>query len=270
MAAEYLQEQYGEDHGKLLNLVNGSRDDIKTQLANKKKAAAEYQNWLDTNADLDPEKAKKVENDLALVNEQIADLDARFKNWNAIRNSVMTPDEVKAMKEERKAEVEKAGVDETAIVPSDDFHVLVLDDKELKKQYPTMDEANDYITSQRKDIYHTQEDVEHKMNYVNDMLEQYINGETELDPTQLMELNTTKAQLEALQTNLSVAAKGLKAQANKLSKLYKTEVSQQEMKELGMTPSEQRKALVADALKKNACRFVRSILCNEPTLDSFL
>ena len=34
VAAEYLQEQYGEDHGKLLNLVNGSRDDIKTQLAN--------------------------------------------------------------------------------------------------------------------------------------------------------------------------------------------------------------------------------------------
>ena len=251
VAAEYLQEQYGEDHGKLLNLVNGSRDDIKTQLANKRKAAAEYQNWLDTNADLDPEKAKKVEDELSLVNEQIADLDARFKNWNTIRNSVMTPDEVKAMTEERKAEVEKAGVDETAIVPSDDFHVLVLDDKELKKQYPTMDKANDYITSQRKDIYHTQEDVERKINGVNDMLDQYINGETELEPNQLMELNTTKAQLEALQTNLSVAAKGLKAQANKLNKLYKTEVSQQEMEELGMTPSEQRKVLVSDAIKKN-------------------
>lgn len=251
VAADYLQEQYGEDHGKLLNLVNGSRDDIKTQLANKRKAAAEYQNWIDTNADLDPEKAKKVEDELSLVNEQIADLDARFKNWNTIRNSVMTPDEVKAMTEERKAEVEKAGVDETAIVPSDDFHVLVLDDKELKKQYPTMDKASDYITSQRKDIYHTQEDVERKINGVNDMLDQYINGETELDPTQLMELNTTKAQLEALQSNLSVAAKGLKAQANKLSKLYKTEVSQQEMEELGMTPSEQRKVLVSDAIKKN-------------------
>ena len=259
VAAEYLQEQFGEDHGKLLNLVNGSRDDIKTQLANKRKAAIEYQNWLDTNADLDPEKAKKVEDELSLVNEQIADLDARFKNWNTIRNSVMTPDEVKAMKEERKADVEKAGVDESAIVPSDDFHILVLDDKELKKQYPTMDEATDYITSLRKDLYHTQEDVERKINGVNDMLDQYINGETELDPTQLMELNTTKAQLEALQTNLSVAAKGLKAQANKLSRLYKTEVSKQEMEKLGMTPSEQRKALVADALKKNDMNAIHEI-----------
>lgn len=259
VAAEYLQEQFGEDHGKLLNLVNGSRDDIKTQLANKRKAAIEYQNWLDTNADLDPEKAKKVEDELSLVNEQIADLDARFKNWNTIRNSVMTPDEVKAMKEERKAEVEKAGVDESAIVPSDDFHVLVLEDEELKKQYPTMDEATDYITSQRKDLYHTQEDVERKINGVNDMLNQYINGETELDPSQLMELNTTKAQLEALQTNLSVAAKGLKAQANKLSKLYKTEVSKQEMEKLGMTPSEQRKALVTDALKKNDMKAIHEI-----------
>ena len=259
VAAEYLQEQFGEDHGKLLNLVNGSRDDIKTQLANKRRAAIEYQNWLDTNADLDPEKAKKVEDELSLVNEQIADLDARFKNWNTIRNSVMTPDEVKAMKEERKAEVEKAGVDESAIVPSDDFHVLVLEDEELKKQYPTMDKATDYITSQRKDLYHTQEDVERKINGVNDMLDQYINGETELDPSQLMELNTTKAQLEALQTNLSVAAKGLKAQANKLSRLYKTEVSQQEMEKLGMTPSEQRKALVADALKKNDMNAIHEI-----------
>ena len=259
VAAEYLQEQFGEDHGQLLNLVNGSRDDIKTQLANKRKAAIEYQNWLDTNADLDPEKAKNVEDELSLVNEQIADLDARFKNWNTIRNSVMTPDEVKAMKEERKAEVEKAGVDESAIVPSDDFHVLVLEDEELKKQYPTMDEATDYITSQRKDLYHTQEDVERKINGVNDMLNQYINGETELDPSQLMELNTTKAQLEALQTNLSVAAKGLKAQANKLSRLYKTEVSKQEMEKLGMTPSEQRKALVADALKKNDMNAIHEI-----------
>lgn len=259
VAAEYLQEQFGEDHGKLLNLVNGSRDDIKTQLANKRKAAIEYQNWLDTNSDLDPEKAKKVEDELSLVNEQIADLDARFKNWNTIRNSVMTPDEVKAMKEERKADVEKAGVDESAIVPSDDFHVLVLEDEELKKQYPTMDKATDYITSQRKDIYHTQEDVERKINGVNDMLDQYINGETELDPSQLMELNTTKAQLEALQTNLSVAAKGLKAQANKLSRLYKTEVSKQEMEKLGMTPSEQRKALVADALKKNDMNAIHEI-----------
>lgn len=259
VAAEYLQEQFGEDHGKLLNLVNGSRDDIKTQFANKRRAAIEYQNWLDTNADLDPEKAKKVEDELSLVNEQLADLDARFKNWNTIRNSVMTPDEVKAMKEERKAEVEKAGIDESAIVPSDDFHVLVLDDKELKKQYPTMDKATDYITSQRKDIYHTQEDVERKINGVNDMLDQYINGETELDPSQLMELNTSKAQLEALQTNLSVAAKGLKAQANKLSRLYKTEVSKQEMEKLGMTPSEQRKALVADALKKNDMNAIHDI-----------
>ena len=259
VAAEYLQEQFGEDHGKLLNLVNGSRDDIKTQLANKRKAAIEYQNWLDTNADLDPEKAKKVEDELSLVNEQITDLDARFKNWNTIRNSVMTSDEVKAMKEERKADVEKAGVDESAIVPSDDFHVLVLEDEELKKQYPTMDKATDYITSQRKDLYHTQEDVERKINGVNDMLDQYINGETELDTSQLMELNTTKAQLEALQTNLSVAAKGLKAQANKLSRLYKTEVSKQEMEKLGMTPSEQRKALVADALKKNDMNAIHEI-----------
>ena len=147
VAAEYLQEQFGEDHGKLLNLVNGSRDDIETQLANKKKAAAEYQNWLDTNADLDPEKAKKVEDELSLVNEQIADLDARFKNWNAIRNSVMTPDEVKVMKEERKAEIERAGIDKSSVLPDVDTGVRIPENSELKNKYPTQEAASGYITS---------------------------------------------------------------------------------------------------------------------------
>lgn len=114
VAAEYLQEQFGNDHGKLMNLISGSRSDIKEQLDNKRKAASEYEDWLSLNADLDPEKAQKVENDLALVNEQIADLETRYKNWNAIRKEVMTPEEARTLKNERKAEIEKAGVDDSS------------------------------------------------------------------------------------------------------------------------------------------------------------
>lgn len=261
VAADYLQEQYGEDHGKLLNLVNGSRDDIKTQLANKRKAAAEYQNWLDTNADLDPEKAKKVEDELSLANEQIADLDARFKNWNTIRNSVMTPDEVKAMTEERKAEVEKAGVDETAIVPSDDFHVLVLDDKELKKQYPTMDEASSYITSERKKIYRIQSDeVQREIDGVDEVLDRYVNGEIDLEPEQLKELNTTKAQLQARQLNLTESAKDLKVQADKLKTLYRKENMEARAKAMeDMTPAEQRAVKVENAIKTGNLSLLNAI-----------
>ena len=260
VAAEYLQEQFDNDHGKLISLINGSRSDIKEQLDNRRKAASEYEDWLSLNADLDPEKAQKVENDLALANEQIADLETRYKNWNAIRKEVMTPEEARTLKNERKAEIEKAGVDDSGISPSDEREVAVLDNNELKKQYPTMDEASNYIASERKRIYQIQNDeVQPQIDGINEALEQYMSGDIDYSADQLKELNTTKAQLEARQANLSASAKDLKAQANKLDSIYKVESSSKDMAGIGMTPSEQRKALVADAFKKNDLGAIKEI-----------
>ena len=261
VAAEYLQEQFGNDHGKLMNLISGSRSDIKEQLDNKRKAASEYEDWLSLNADLDPEKAQKVENDLALVNEQIADLETRYKNWNAIRKEVMTPEEARTLKNERKAEIEKAGVDENATVPYEEREVAVLDNKELKKQYPTMDEASNYIASERKRIYHIQNDeVQPQIDNINEALEQYMNGDIDYSADQLKELNTTKAQLEARQANLSASAKDLKAQDKLLNTLYSAENKKERAKAMEeLTPSEQRKVLVADAFKKNDLGAIKEI-----------
>lgn len=261
VAAEYLQEQFGNDHGKLMNLISGSRSDIKEQLDNKRKAASEYEDWLSLNADLDPEKAQKVENDLSLVNEQIADLETRYKNWNAIRKEVMTPEEARTLKNERKAEIEKAGVDENAITSADEREVAVLDNKELKKQYPTMDEASNYIASERKRIYHIQNDeVQPQIDDINEALEQYMNGDIDYSADQLKELNTTKAQLEARQANLSASAKDLKAQDKLLNTLYSAENKEERAKAMEeLTPSEQRKVLVADALKKNDLGSIKEI-----------
>lgn len=261
VAAEYLQEQFGNDHGKLMNLISGSRSDIKEQLDNKRKAASEYEDWLSLNADLDPEKAQKVENDLALVNEQIADLETRYKNWNAIRKEVMTPEEARTLKNERKAEIEKAGVDENAITSADEREVAVLDNKELKKQYPTMDEASNYIASERKRIYHIQNDeVQPQIDGINEALEQYMNDDIDYSADQLKELNTTKAQLEARQANLSASAKDLKAQDKLLNTLYSAENKEERAKAMEeLTPSEQRKVLVADAFKKNDLGAIKEI-----------
>ena len=261
VAAEYLQEQFGNDHGKLVNLISGSRSDIKEQLDNKRKAASEYEDWLSLNADLDPEKAQKVENDLALVNEQIADLETRYKNWNAIRKEVMTPEEARTLKNERKAEIEKAGVDDSVGSPSDEREVAVLDNKELKKQYPTMDEASNYIASERKRIYHIQNDeVQPQIDDINEALEQYMNGDIDYSADQLKELNTTKAQLEARQANLSASAKDLKAQDKLLNTLYSAENKEERAKAMEeLTPSEQRKVLVADAFKKNDLGVIKEI-----------
>ncbi len=261
VAAEYLQEQFGNDHGKLMNLISGSRSDIKEQLDNKRKAASEYEEWLSLNADLDLEKALKVENDLALVNEQIADLETRYKNWNAIRKEVMTPEEARTLKNERKAEIENAGVDDSVGSPSDEREVAVLDNKELKKQYPTMDEASNYIASERKRIYHIQNDeVQPQIDNINEALEQYMNGDIDYSADQLKELNTTMAQLEARQANLSASAKDLKAQDKLLNTLYSAENKEERAKAMEeLTPSEQRKVLVADAFKKNDLGVIKEI-----------
>ena len=260
VAAEYLQEQFGEDHGKLLNLVNGSRDDIKTQLASKRKAAAEYQNWLDTNADLDPEKAKKVENELSLVNEQIADLDARFKNWNTIRNSVMTPDEVKAMKEERKAEIERAGIDKSSVLPDVDTGVRIPENSELKDKYPTQEAASGYITSERRRVYKMQEETQREIDGVDKILNQYMDGDIELSAEQLRDLNTTKAELTNRQNALTADAKALKGKAESLNILYIKERAEQNKKDLeALSPKDRRKELVAKALEKKDMKAIKEI-----------
>ena len=260
VAAEYLQEQFGEDHGKLLNLVNGSRDDIKTQLANKRKAAAEYQNWLDTNADLDPEKAKKVENELSLVNEQIADLDARFKNWNTIRNSVMTPDEVKAMKEERKAEIERAGIDKSSVLPDVDTGVRIPENSELKDKYSTQEAASGYITSERRRVYKMQEETQREIDGVDKILNQYMDGDMELSAEQLRDLNTTKAELANRQNALTADAKALKGKAESLNILYIKERAEQNKKNLeALSPKDRRKELVAKALEKKDMKAIKEI-----------
>lgn len=260
VAAEYLQEQFGEDHGKLLNLVNGSRDDIKTQLANRKKAAAEYQNWLDTNADLDPEKAKKVEDELSLVNEQIADLDARFKNWNTIRNSVMTPDELRTMKEERKAEIEKAGVDKSSVLPDVDTGVRIPENSELKDKYPTQEAASGYITSERRRVYKMQEETQREIDGVDKILNQYMDGDMELSAEQLRDLNTTKAELANRQNALTADAKALKGKAESLNILYIKERAEQNKKNLeALSPKDRRKELVAKALEEEDMKAIKEI-----------
>lgn len=260
VAAEYLQEQFGEDHGKLLNLVNGSRDDIETQLANKKKAAAEYKDWLDVNADLDPEKAQKVENDLALVNEQIADLDARFKNWNAIRNSVMTPDELRTMKEERKAEIERAGIDKSSVLPDVYTGVRIPENSELKDKYPTQEAASGYITSERRRVYKMQEETQREIDGVDKILNQYMDGDIELSAEQLRDLNTTKAELTNRQNALTADAKALKGKAESLNILYIKERAEQNKKDLeALSPKDRRKELVAKALEKKDMKAIKEI-----------
>lgn len=242
VAAEYLQEQYADNHDQLIKLVNGSRSDIKEQIDNIRKRIVEAEDWLDTNADLEPEQAQSREDKLKLAKEQLEDLTTRYDNWNKIRSLIMTEEEKRELKDERTANIKKVGIDKEALTVTDEREVPVRTDEELKKQYPTMDEASDYILSQRKEISNTQEELHRQLEDIDDRLNQYVLGESDLTDEEIRDFNTTKADLEARMANLTESAKELKAQADKLKKLYVQENKKERAAILAeMTPAEQRR-----------------------------
>ena len=242
VAAEYLQEQYADNHDQLIKLVNGSRSDIKEQIDNIRKRIVEAEDWLDTNADFEPEQAQSREDKLKFAKEQLEDLITRYDNWNKIRSLIMTEEEKRELKDERTANIKKVGIDKEALTVTDEREVPVLTDEELKKQYPTMDEASDYILSQRKEISKTQEELHRQLEDIDDRLNQYLLGESDLTDEEIRDFNTTKADLEARMANLTESAKELKAQADKLKKLYVQENKKERAAILAeMTPAEQRR-----------------------------
>lgn len=242
VAAEYLQEQYADNHDQLIKLVNGSRSDIKEQIDNIRKRIVEAEDWLDTNADLEPEQAQSREDKLKLAKEQLENLTTRYDNWNKIRSLIMTEEEKRELKDERTANIKKVGIDKEALTVTDEREVPVLTDEELKKQYPTMDEASDYILSQRKEISKTQEELHRQLEDIDDRLNQYLLGESDFTDEEIRDFNTTKADLEARMANLSASAKDLIAQNDSLKKLYKLENQKAREEALNdMSPAEQRR-----------------------------
>lgn len=261
VAAEYLQETAGEDRKALFANIVAEKQALQKRISQLREHIANNEEWLSVNADLDPENAETRSLANKQMRGQIVDLQARFDNWNKIRSSVMTPEEAEAIKADRTKKIAEAGVNDGDVAPVEGREIAVLSDEELKKQYPTMDEASSYITSERKKIYRIQSDeVQREIDGVDEVLDRYVNGEIDLEPEQLKELNTTKAQLQARQQNLTESAKDLKAQADKLKTLYRKENMEARAKAVeNMTPAEQRAVKVENAIKNGNLSQLNSI-----------
>lgn len=261
VAAEYLQETAGEDRKALFANIVAEKQALQKRINQLREHIASNEEWLSINADLDPKNAETRTLANKQMEGQIADLQARFDNWNKIRSAVMTPEEAQAIKADRTQKIADAGVNEGDVAPTGGREVAVLGDEELKKQYPTMDEASNFIASERKRIYRIQSDeVQREIDGVDEVLDRYVNGEIDLDPEQIKELNTTKAQLQARQANLTESAKDLKAQADKLKTLYRKENMEARAKAVeDMTPAEQRAIKVENAIKNGNMNQLNSI-----------
>ena len=261
VAAEYLQETAGEDRKALFSNIVAEKQALQKRINQLRDHIASNEEWLSINADLDPKNAETRTLANKQMEGQIADLQARFDNWNKIRSAVMTPEEAQAIKADRTQKVADAGVNESDVAPIEGREVAVLGDEELKTQYPTMDEASNFIASERKRIYRIQSDeVQREIDGVDKVLDRYVNGEIDLEPEQIKELNTTKAQLQARQANLTESAKELKAQADKLKTLYRKENMEARAKAVeNMTPAEQRAIKVENAIKNGNMNQLNSI-----------
>ena len=251
VAAEYLQETAGEDRKALFANIVAEKQALQKRINQLREHITNNEEWLSINADLDPKNAETRTLANKQMEGQIADLQARFDNWNKIRSAVMTPEEAQAIKADRTQKIADAGVNEGDISPIESREVEVLSDEELKKQYPAMDEASNFIASERKRIYRIQSDeVQREIDGVDKVLDRYVNGEIDLEPDQIKELNTTKAQLLARQANLTESAKELKAQTDKLKTLYRKENMEARAKVVeNLTPAEQRAIKVENAIK---------------------
>ena len=251
VAAEYLQETSGEDRKALFANIVAEKQALQKRINQLREHITNNEEWLSINADLDPKNAETRTLANKQMEGQIADLQARFDNWNKIRSAVMTPEEAQAIKADRTQKIADAGVNEGDVSPIESREVEVLSDEELKKQYPAMDEASNFIASERKRIYRIQSDeVQREIDGVDKVLDRYVNGEIDLEPDQIKELNTTKAQLLARQANLTESAKELKAQADKLKTLYRKENMEARAKVVeNLTPAEQRAIKVENAIK---------------------
>lgn len=261
VAAEYLQETAGDDRKALFANIVAEKQALQKRINQLREHIASNEEWLSINADLDPKNAETRTLANKQMEGQIADLQARFDNWNKIRSAVMTPEEAQVIKADRTQKIADAGVNEGDVAPIEGHEVAVLSDEELKKQYPTMDEASNFIASERKRIYRIQSDeVQREIDGVDEVLNRYVNGEIDLEPEQIKELNTTKAQLEARQANLTESAKDLKAQADKLKTLYRKENMEARAKAVeDMTPAEQRAIKVENAIKNGNMNQLNSI-----------
>lgn len=261
VAAEYLQETAGEDRKALFANIVAEKQALQKRISQLREHIANNEEWLSLNADLDPENAETRSLANKQMQGQIVDLQARFDQWNKIRSAVMTPEEAEAIKADRTKKIAEAGVNDGDVAPVEGREIAVLSDEELKKQYPTMDEASSYITSERKKIYRIQSDeVQREIDGVDEVLDRYVNGEIDLEPEQLKELNTTKAQLQARQQNLTESAKDLKAQADKLKTLYRKENMEARAKAVeNMKPAEQRAVKVENAIKNGNLSQLNSI-----------
>lgn len=261
VAAEYLQETAGEDRKALFANIVAEKQALQKRISQLREHIANNEEWLSLNADLDPENAETRSLANKQMQGQIVDLQARFDQWNKIRSAVMTPEEAEAIKADRTKKIAEAEVNDGDVAPVEGREIAVLSDEELKKQHPTMDEASSYITSERKRIYRIQSDeVQREINGVDEVLDRYVNGEIDLEPEQLKELNTTKAQLQARQANLTESAKDLKAQADKLKTLYRKENMEARAKAMeNMTPAEQRAVKVENAIKNGNLSQLNSI-----------
>lgn len=261
VAAEYLQETAGEDRKALFANIVAEKQALQKRISQLREHIANNEEWLSLNADLDPENAETRSLANKQMQGQIVDLQARFDQWNKIRSAVMTPEEAEAIKADRTKKIAEAGVNDGDVAPVEGREIAVLSDEELKKQYPTMDEASSYITSERKKIYRIQSDeVQREIDGVDEVLDRYVNGEIDLEPEQLKKLNTTKAQLQARQQNLTESAKDLKAQADKLKTLYRKENMEARAKAVeNMTPAEQRAVKVENAIKNGNLSQLNSI-----------
>ena len=262
-AADYIKSQLGADGNDPEKARKQQVADIqnaKEQMEIRRKEAEQelrrMEQWLRGNEDIaEPQEVEDAKQRMTMLQDAIADLTQRQQKWTDIRLGLMSPEERTQMEQQRRRDVfnarrgykpqlESANVRQNADrLYEDENGNLVLGltapgnvNNYLLKNFEDAIEAEKFMNQQRLDLRNQQRDVvQPEINRLNDLLNQYTAGHTDLTTDEIKDIVTQVADLEARQDALSDQAARLRDITEGIPALYERNRPQQQL-----TPAEQR------------------------------
>ena len=280
VAAEFMlgdalsKQQPGEDgtvnkaevKNSLTKQIQQAKDAMKVQQRVLSRDIKTMTNWLKGNEDIgDAEEVANVKARLEEKQAQLDDINQRQQKWAEIRDELMTKEEKQQFEAERRKEVFDA---RTGYTPADQKRKTSRNEQHLEenedgtlnigrtptnnvnnyllKNYENEKDAEKFMIDQRLALRNLQRDeVQPQINDLNDQLNDFISGKTELEPVEIKQMVQQLADLETYQDALSEEAAHLKEITDGIPALYERNGRGEEL-----TPAEQRAEQLAKVTSK--------------------
>lgn len=287
VAAEYIMSQIaasGADPEKArkqqLTDIQNTKEQLKQRQMEGEQELKTMKQWLAGNEDIaDPQEVADMKAKITALEAALQDVEARNQKWGDIRRSLMTPQEVAQLEQQRRSDIFKARSGYQPQLPQRNLSTnedrITLENGQpnfgltsvgnannyLLRNFADSVEAEKFINEQRLALRNRQRDeVQPEINSRQQLLNAYASGHLELTPDEVKQLAHEVADYEAIQDMLSNEAIRLREIAEGIPALYERNGREEEL-----TPAEQRgKTLDKASSREDKLRLARDIYNRYP------